>query len=149
PSVVGDYPMVRRAGLLALLGLGLGAAGCMPGEHYGRPLLQGPGPGPRPTPPMMMAPPMMAPPAAMAYAPPSPMPATPMPLPTEKFKVTHPEYVLEVPDVVLIDVVRAMPKAPYRVQPTDTLTINVSPTGSEQPINGSYAIGPDGRVTLG
>src|SRR5262245_21765569 len=102
--------MVRRAGLLTQtrLALGLGATGCAPGEYYGRPLLQPDGWGPsRPVPAMMMTPPpmmMTPPPLAMMGLPPAmqmpvmPMPA--MPLPTEKFKVTHPEYVLEVPDVV-------------------------------------------------
>jgi polysaccharide export outer membrane protein len=152
--------MLRRAGLLTQVGLalGLGAAGCVPGGNYGRPLLQPDGWGPPgPAPGMMMAPPppMMMPPspfAAIQTPPAAPLPAMPLPAmlpPTEKFKVTHPEYVLEVPDVVKIDIVRALPKGPYTVQPADVLTIQATPSLPDERVGGNYRIGPDGRVTLG
>ena len=48
---------------------------------------------------------------------------------------------------IMIDVVRAVPKTPYHVQPTDTLTIHASPALPDEPVGGPYTIGPDGRVT--
>ncbi|MCX7702251.1 MAG: polysaccharide biosynthesis/export family protein, partial [Gemmataceae bacterium] len=70
-------------------------------------------------------------------------------LPTEKEKVTHPEYVLEAPDILLIDVIRAIPKGPYRIQPLDSLMINSPQALREEPIAGVYPVGPEGRVNLG
>src|ERR1700730_7109324 len=70
-------------------------------------------------------------------------------LPKELNKVTHPAYVIESPDILLIDAVRVIPLPPYRVQPLDALFI-VSPNAlKEEPIHGIYPVEPDGTINLG
>src|SRR5262249_20302890 len=46
------------------------------------------------------------------------------PIPRELTKVTLPEYVVEPPDILLIDAVRVVPKPPYRIEPLDVLYIS-------------------------
>jgi polysaccharide export outer membrane protein len=72
----------------------------------------------------------------------------PQNVPRELSKVSHPPYVLEPPDIVLIDAVRLIPKGPYKLEPLDALFIQVTNTLKE-PIAGVYAIDPDGSVNLG
>jgi protein involved in polysaccharide export with SLBB domain len=70
-------------------------------------------------------------------------------LPTEKEKVTFPEYVIEIPDVLAIEIMRAIPKGPHLVQPTDCLSVNCPQALREEPINGVYLVSANGRVNLG
>src|SRR6266566_3224259 len=49
-------------------------------------------------------------------------------VPTEKSKVTLPEYVIEPPDILLIDVIKLVPKAPYRFEPLDVLQVEATGT---------------------
>ncbi|HLW66397.1 MAG TPA: polysaccharide biosynthesis/export family protein [Gemmataceae bacterium] len=63
-------------------------------------------------------------------------------------KVTFPPYVIEVPDVLLVDVIRGNPK-PVVVQPGDNLVINCPQAPKEEPVQGVYPINPDGSVNLG
>jgi polysaccharide export outer membrane protein len=71
-------------------------------------------------------------------------------IPRELAKVSLPEYVLEPPDILLIDAVRVVPKPPYKIEPLDVVYINVPNvlTGTE-PISGPYSVEPEGTVTLG
>jgi len=69
-------------------------------------------------------------------------------LPTEKLKVSFPPYVIETPDVVTIDVIRALPKGSYQVQPLDALVVTCLEAQPE-PIAGVYYVEPDGRLNLG
>lgn len=133
-----------RLPALGLMSLSLLVCGCLSGEPL-RPLLQsGQASYVEPEPEMPSGPPMAAPLMAppMAYA---PVPN----LPTEKQKVTHPEYTIEIPDILLIDVIRAIPKGPYRIQPLDAVAIYCQPTLQDEPISAVYQVGPDGRVILG
>ncbi len=74
-------------------------------------------------------------------------------LPKELNKVTMPPYMVEAPDLLLIDSSRLIPLPPYSVQPLDTLFLNVPETYSdkapEQVINGPYTVDPDGTINLG
>jgi polysaccharide export outer membrane protein len=63
--------------------------------------------------------------------------------------VPHPTYVVESPDILLIDAVRIVPKPPYRIAPLDSIVIQVLNVPPEEPISGLYPIGPDGLVNLG
>jgi polysaccharide export outer membrane protein len=72
----------------------------------------------------------------------------PASVPRELTKVSHPPYVLEPPDIILIDALRLVPKGPYKVEPLDALFIQ-SATALKEPIAGVYAIDPDGTVNLG
>src|SRR5262245_44685718 len=72
-----------------------------------------------------------------------------LPLPRELKKVSLPPYVIEPPDILLIDAVRLIPLPPYRIEPLDTLAIQVPEALPTEPISGLYSVEPDGRVNLG
>jgi polysaccharide export outer membrane protein len=71
------------------------------------------------------------------------------PVPREKDMVTMPSYVIEPPDILLIDAIRVTPKPPYRIEPQDVLVIRGEDVLPDQPIAGLYAVDPDGTVNLG
>jgi polysaccharide export outer membrane protein len=70
--------------------------------------------------------------------------------------VSLPPYIIEPPDVLDISTVKLVPKAPYKLEALDYVTVNASGTlppelrnlGAE-PITGTYAIEPGGAVNLG
>lgn len=70
-------------------------------------------------------------------------------LPKELNKVSHPAYVIESPDILLINAVRVIPLPPYRVQPLDALFISSPNALKEEPIQGIYPVEPDGTINLG
>jgi polysaccharide export outer membrane protein len=70
-------------------------------------------------------------------------------VPRELSKVILPEYVIEPPDILLIDAVRVVPKPPYKIEPLDTLLINVPNAFEKEPILGLYGVDSDGSVNLG
>ena len=67
----------------------------------------------------------------------------------ELAKVTLPPYVIEPPDILLVDALRVVPKPPFRIQSFDTLQVIVEGTLLEQPINGLYVVEPGGMLDLG
>jgi polysaccharide export outer membrane protein len=67
----------------------------------------------------------------------------------ELAKVTLPPYVIEPPDILLIDALRIVPKPPFRIQSFDSLQVIVEGTLLEQPINGIYVVEPGGLLDLG
>jgi polysaccharide biosynthesis/export protein len=77
-----------------------------------------------------------------------PMMAAP-PVGTGNNKVSLPTYTIEPPDVLQIDAIRVVPKAPYKIEPLDFLGINVTGTLRDQPILGTYGVEPGGGVNLG
>ncbi len=68
--------------------------------------------------------------------------------PRELDKTSLPEYILEPPDIVLIDAIRLIPKPPYRIEPLDAVFINVA-NPLVEPIGGVFTVEPDGTVNLG
>jgi polysaccharide export outer membrane protein len=60
-----------------------------------------------------------------------------------------PSYIIEPPDVLLIEAVKVVPRAPYKIQWLDTLAIEVSGALPDAPIAGLYVVDPDGKVRLG
>jgi polysaccharide export outer membrane protein len=60
-----------------------------------------------------------------------------------------PIYVIEPPDLLLIEAIHVVPKQPYLLQPYDTVAIQAGGTPPETPLSGTFFIGPDGTVTLG
>ena len=89
-------------------------------------------------------------------------PTDPARMPAKELaKVTLPPYVIEPPDILLVDALRVVPKPPFRIQSFDTLQVIVEGTLLEQPINGLYVVepggmldgehlgGPDGTINLG
>jgi protein involved in polysaccharide export with SLBB domain len=71
------------------------------------------------------------------------------PVPRELEKVTLPRYVIEPPDILLIEGVKLVPKSPHRIETFDVLLIRVIGAFPEQPIDNSYNVDADGTVNLG
>jgi polysaccharide export outer membrane protein len=71
------------------------------------------------------------------------------PLPRELVKTTLPSYVVEAPDILLIDAIRVTPKPPYKIQPLDGLVLQVPGAYPTAPIGGLYVVDPDGTINLG
>ena len=88
-------------------------------------------------------------------APRSAVPVTPTPpppvsaVPRELEKVTLPRYVIEPPDILLVEGVKLVPKSPHRIETFDVLLIRVLGAFPEQPIDNSYSVDADGTVNLG
>jgi len=82
-------------------------------------------------------------------------PSTPMPapvpdsVPRELSKTILPSYVIEPPDILLVDALHVVPKPPYHLRTLDVLNIRVQPVHPEAPIDGVYPVQAGGRVDLG
>lgn len=74
-------------------------------------------------------------------------------LPKELNKVSLPPYMVETPDILIINATRVIPLPPYKVQPLDQLYIVCENTLNlpipEARINSVYAVDPDGTINLG
>src|SRR4051794_31147753 len=71
-------------------------------------------------------------------------PLPPVPAPRELNKVVLPDYIIEPPDVLLIDAVSVIPRGPVRISPLDVLMVQASPTFPENPINGPVLVDATG-----
>jgi polysaccharide export outer membrane protein len=72
------------------------------------------------------------------------------PLPRELAKTSLPPYVIETPDILLIDAVRVVPRPPYRIEPLDALLVQVTDgLPNEPPLAAAVTVEPDGTVNLG
>ena len=69
--------------------------------------------------------------------------------PRELVKANLPPYVIEPPDILLIDAVRVVPLPPYKISPLDALLITATNTLPNEPISGIYPVEPEGTVKLG
>ncbi|MDX1965159.1 MAG: polysaccharide biosynthesis/export family protein [Pirellulales bacterium] len=72
-----------------------------------------------------------------------------IPIGRELDMLSLPRYTIEPPDVLTIEVVRIIPKSPYRLQPLDSVQINVQGTLPDSPIGGQFFIDHSGAVQLG
>ncbi len=70
-------------------------------------------------------------------------------VPRELEKVTLPRYVIEPPDILLVEGVKLVPKSPHRIETFDVLLIRVVGAFPEQPIDDQYNVDADGSVNLG
>jgi polysaccharide export outer membrane protein len=70
-------------------------------------------------------------------------------VPNERQKQLLPEYVIESPDLLQIDLLYAVPLPPYKIQPLDVLSLSVTNTPEAEPIAGLFPVAPDGTVALG
>jgi polysaccharide biosynthesis/export protein len=92
---------------------------------------------------------------ATVLSPTQPLPITvpePTPesdVPRELTKVSLPPYIIEPPDILLIDAVKVVPKPPHSIEPFDALGIRVDNALLDSPIAGVYVVDPQGRVDLG
>jgi polysaccharide export outer membrane protein len=69
--------------------------------------------------------------------------------PRELEKVTHPEYMIEPPDELLLDAIRVVPLPPYHIAVLDQLYIQSTRSLPDEPIGGTYQVEPEGIVRLG
>jgi len=69
--------------------------------------------------------------------------------PREGCKEILPEYVVEPPDILLIDVLYAVPLPPYRIKSLDALLVRVPKAIEGEPISAIYPVDPDGSINLG
>jgi polysaccharide biosynthesis/export protein len=70
-------------------------------------------------------------------------------LPVELQKASLPPYVIEPPDILMLDAIRVIPKPPYHIEPLDWLLIQVQGVPETEPIQGMYVVAPDGRINIG
>jgi polysaccharide export outer membrane protein len=70
-------------------------------------------------------------------------------LPNEKCKFVQPDYVIEPPDILILDAIRAIPLPPYKISPLDSLLVQVTNSLPNEPISGIYVVDPDGTLNLG
>ncbi len=70
-------------------------------------------------------------------------------LPRELAKVAMPRYTIEPPDVISIDVLRALPKPPYRLRALDRVAVQIRDVPDEFLVNNIIAVSLDGRLDLG
>jgi polysaccharide biosynthesis/export protein len=79
--------------------------------------------------------------------PPEPSPFSPVP--RELDMVSLPPYVIEPPDILIINAVKIVPKPPHVIEPFDGLLIRVGNAFADQPIADAFAVDPEGKVDLG
>jgi polysaccharide biosynthesis/export protein len=88
-------------------------------------------------------------------APRDPFPATPpeppvhSSVPRELEMVTLPRYIIEPPDILLVEGVKLVPKTPHKIETFDAILIRVTGALPEEPINDAYSVDADGTVNLG
>lgn len=70
-------------------------------------------------------------------------------VPNELKRASLAEYRIRPPDVLLIDMLRAVPIPPHKIEPLDLLFIQATGTPPEDPIKGLYRVEPEGIVRLG
>lgn len=70
-------------------------------------------------------------------------------MPRELCKTILPSYVIEPPDILLIDAIHVVPRPPYHLRTFDVLAIDVTGTLPDLPIAGVYQIELGGLVKLG
>ena len=85
-----------------------------------------------------------------------PFPSNPVDLPAvnpagrEKDMVTLPPYVIEPPDILLINAVKIVPKPPHVVEPFDGLLVRaIGADDQRDPIGNAYFVDPEGKIDLG
>lgn len=98
---------------------------------------------------------LTAPGCTAFMAPRDPFPATPpeppaeASVPRELDKVTLPRYVIEPPDILLIEGVKLVPKSPHKIETFDSILVRVANDLPDQPVSDVYTVHADGSVNLG
>ena len=70
-------------------------------------------------------------------------------MPRELQKVALHDYIIEPPDILRIETVHAVPRAPYRLRTLDVISVQVVGSLPDAPISGAYPVEPGGIVNLG
>jgi len=131
-----SFCLLRRLAAVALVGGGIVLAGCQPIDFYDRSLEL----------PVETG---MAGTGELAASG-GQMPALPeLEPPRELAKMSLPAYRIEPPDVIQVELMKLVPKPPYRVDTYDILQILVVGTLLDHPIYGPYLVEAEGSVNLG
>ena len=130
--MVATHRRAARLGVLAVTGWSLLFAGCMtPSTHPG-------------TPPAPYAHPA-AKPAESVFA----DPRYEQTLPRELQKVSMPEYMIEPPDILRIELLRVAPSPNYKVETQDAVFVQIGYPSQTEPFAIEAVVGPDGQINLG
>ena len=70
-------------------------------------------------------------------------------VPRELSKEALAAYVVEPPDILLVDALRLVPKGPYKIEPLDTVLLRVTNAFPDEPLDGPYQVDADGTIDLG
>jgi polysaccharide export outer membrane protein len=70
-------------------------------------------------------------------------------VPRELSKVTQPPYVIEIPDILLIDAVRIIPKPPLHLDALDVVVVQAGKVDPAIPIAAQYVVEPGGTIDFG
>lgn len=70
-------------------------------------------------------------------------------IPNEEVKTSLPPYVIEPPDVLLVDAIKVIPKVPYLLEPLDVISLQTENVLPDVPLSGQFQIEADGTVNLG
>src|SRR5262245_45336736 len=73
----------------------------------------------------------------------------PTDFPRELDKVQHPAYVVEPPDILVIDAIRTVPKATYRIEVSDTVVVQFGNPLPNEPNTIAAVVEVDGTINLG
>jgi protein involved in polysaccharide export with SLBB domain len=79
--------------------------------------------------------------------PPEPSPYSSVP--RELDMVSLPPYVIEPPDILMINAIKVVPKPPHKIEVFDGLLIRATGALVEEPIADAFAVDPEGKVDLG
>jgi polysaccharide export outer membrane protein len=78
------------------------------------------------------------------------VPLSASPMGRELSKVSMPDYVIEPPDILLIDALRVVPKPPLRIQPLDVLGVQAQGIPKDDPqVDGAVSVDAEGNISLG
>ncbi|MEX0642597.1 MAG: polysaccharide biosynthesis/export family protein [Pirellulales bacterium] len=70
-------------------------------------------------------------------------------VPRELDMVSLPPYVIEPPDILMINALKVIPKPPHIIEVFDGLLVRVTGALIEEPIADAFAVDPEGKVDLG
>ncbi|MCO6046047.1 polysaccharide biosynthesis/export family protein [Aeoliella sp. ICT_H6.2] len=70
-------------------------------------------------------------------------------IPDEWSKRTLPPYVIEPPDILLVDAMKLVPKSPHQVEEFDGLLVRATDVDDEGPIHNVFFVDPEGNIDLG
>ena len=69
--------------------------------------------------------------------------------PRELEKVMHPIYIVEAPDILLIEAYKGVPKPPHKIEPLDVLALQLADPVPNEPLQGLFTVDSDGTINLG
>ena len=69
--------------------------------------------------------------------------------PRELDKIMHPTYVVEAPDILLVEAFKGVPKPPHKLEPLDVISLQLADPVPNDPLQGLFTIDLDGTINLG